>query len=79
MISDQYRYTHVTCMFAYVAAACIGRSRTFASDVKSAIRLLYRLNRPTERCLCLPFCILLLQLYITNTVTSRSMGEVGMI
>ena len=25
------------------------------------------------------FCILLLQLYITNTVTSRSMGEVGMI
>ena len=56
-----------------------GRSGTFASEVKSAIRLLYRLNRPTELCLCLPFCILLLQLYITNTVTSRSMGEVGMI
>ena len=56
-----------------------GRSGTFASEVKSAIRLLYRLNRPTEFCLCLPFCILLLQFYITNTVTSRSMGEVGMI
>ena len=56
-----------------------GRSGTFASEVKLAIRLLYRLNRPTELCLCLSFCILLLQLYITNTVTSRSMGEVGMI
>ena len=28
-----------------------GRSGTFASEVKSAIRLLYRLNRPTEHCL----------------------------
>ena len=26
---------------------------TFASDVKAAIRLLYRLNRPTEHCLFL--------------------------
>ena len=30
-----------------------GISGTFASEVKSAIRLLYRLNRPTELCLCL--------------------------
>ena len=56
-----------------------GRSGTFASDVKSAIRLLYRLNRPTELCFFSTFCILLLQLYITNTVISRSTGEVGMI
>ena len=56
-----------------------GRSGTFASEVKSSIRLLYRLNRPTELVFVSTFCILLLQLYISNTVTSRSMGEVSMI
>ena len=30
-----------------------GKSGTFASEVKSAIRLLYRLNGPIELCLCL--------------------------
>ena len=35
----------------YWGVECSGRSGTFASEVKSAIRLLYRLNRPTELCL----------------------------
>ena len=68
-------------MLAYVAAACIWWQKwyfCFRSQVSHTITLSVKSSQ-LNFVFVSTFCILLLQLYITNTVTSRSMGEVDMI